>query len=38
MTENQYGVIFADNANGFFIGDTSLGGLQFAVKGAGGGP
>lgn len=27
------GVIYADNANGFLIGDVSIGGLQFAVKG-----
>jgi hypothetical protein len=32
------GVIYADNANGFLIGDVSLGGLQFAVKGAFGSP
>lgn len=32
------GVIYADNANGFLIGDISLGGLQFAVKGAYGSP
>ena len=32
------GVINADNANGFLIGDVSLGGLQFAVKGAYGSP
>lgn len=32
------GVIYADNANGFLIGDISLGGLQFAVKGAHGSP
>lgn len=38
MTSSAYGVIQADNANGFFIGDTSIGGLQFAVKGAHGGP
>ena len=27
------GVIQADNSNGFLIGDISIGGLQFAVKG-----
>ena len=32
------GVIQADNANGFLIGDISIGGLQFAVKGAYGSP
>ena len=32
------GVIQADNANGFLIGDISIGGLQFAVKGAFGSP
>lgn len=32
------GVIYADNANGFLIGDISIGGLQFAVKGAYGSP
>lgn len=31
------GVIYADNANGFLVGDLSKGGLQFAVKGRGGG-
>ena len=31
---NPQGVIAADNANGFLIGDISVGGLQFAVKGA----
>ena len=31
---NPQGVIYADNANGFLIGDISIGGLQFAVKGA----
>ena len=35
---NPQGVIQADNANGFLIGDVSLGGLQFAVKGAYGSP
>lgn len=38
MTLSPYGVIYADNANGFLIGDVSLGGLQFAVKGAYGSP
>ena len=32
------GVIQADNANGYLIGDVSIGGLQFAVKGEYGGP
>lgn len=32
------GVIQADNANGFLIGDISIGGLQFAVKGEYGSP
>lgn len=32
------GVIQADNANGFLIGDISIGGLQFAVKGKYGSP
>lgn len=32
------GVIYADNANGFLLGDISAGGLQFAVKGAYGSP
>ena len=32
------GVVYADNANGFLIGDISIGGLQFAVKGAYGSP
>lgn len=34
MVSVPHGCINADNANGFLIGDTSLGGLQFAVKGA----
>ena len=37
-SEDPQGVIYADNANGFLIGDVSLGGLQFAVKGAFGSP
>lgn len=37
-SEDPQGVIYADNANGFLIGDISLGGLQFAVKGAFGSP
>lgn len=37
MLDPQYGAIVADNANGFLIGDTSLGGIQFAVKGQFGG-
>lgn len=37
MLDSKYGAINADNANGFLIGDVSLGGLQFAVKGKGGG-
>ena len=37
-SEEPQGVIYADNANGFLIGDVSLGGLQFAVKGAFGSP
>ena len=32
------GVIQADNANGFLIGDIAIGGLQFAVKGEYGSP
>ena len=32
------GVIQADNANGFLIGDIYIGGLQFAVKGKYGSP
>lgn len=32
------GVIQADNANGFLIGDTSLNRVQYAVKGLGGSP
>lgn len=35
---NPQGVIHADNANGFLLGDISVGGLQFAVKGAYGSP
>lgn len=35
---NPQGVIYADNANGFLLGDVSVGGLQFAVKGAYGSP
>lgn len=38
MQDASYGVITADNANGFFIGDTSVNGVQFATKGIGGGP
>ena len=37
MLDPKYGAINADNANGFLIGDVSLQGLQFAVKGKGGG-
>lgn len=37
-SQDPQGVIYADNANGFLIGDVSLGGLQFAVKGAFGSP
>ena len=37
-SDDPSGVIKADNANGFLIGDVSIGGLQFAVKGAFGGP
>ena len=37
-SQNPQGVIQADNANGFLIGDTSLRGMQFAVKGEYGGP
>lgn len=37
-SEKPQGVINADNANGFLIGDTSYGGLQMAVKGAYGSP
>ncbi len=38
MASNPHGVIYVDNANGYLIGDTSYGGIQFAVKGAFGGP
>ena len=38
LSEKPQGVIRADNANGFLIGDISIGGLQFAVKGAYGSP
>lgn len=37
-SQDPQGVIYADNANGFLIGDISLGGIQFAVKGAYGSP
>lgn len=37
-SQDPQGVIYADNANGFLIGDISLGGIQFAVKGAHGSP
>ena len=37
-SSDPQGVIMADNANGFLIGDVSVGGLQFAVKGAYGSP
>ena len=37
MSKSPQGVIYADNANGFLVGDLSKGGLQFAVKGRGGG-
>lgn len=36
LSKNPQGVIWADNANGFFMGDLHKGGLQFAVKGKGG--
>lgn len=38
MTYPGLGVISADNANGFLIGDVSMGGVQFAVKGQFGSP
>lgn len=38
VSSDPQGVIYADNANGFLIGDVQLGGLQFAVKGAYGSP
>lgn len=38
LSENPKGVRWADNANGFLIGDVQLDGLQFAVKGAYGSP
>lgn len=38
MLDPKFGVVTADNANGFLLGDTSIGGAQFAIKGAGGGP
>lgn len=34
LSEIPQGVVRADNANGFLLGDISMGGLQFAVKGA----
>lgn len=37
-SEVPKGVIQADNANGFLMGDTSIGGLHFAVKGNLSGP
>lgn len=33
LSEQPQGVIYADNANGFLIGDLSIGGMQFAIKG-----
>lgn len=36
LSKSPQGVVWADNANGFFMGDLHKGGLQFAVKGKGG--
>lgn len=38
LSEQPQGVVMADNANGFLIGDISMNGMQFAVKGAYGTP
>ena len=38
MLDSNYGAIKADNASGFMIGDVSRDGIQYAVKGRGGGP
>lgn len=38
MLHTKYGVIAADNANGFLMGDVKMGGLQFQVKGELAGP
>lgn len=38
IMNKNFGMIKADNAPGFILGDVNLGGLQFAVKGADGTP
>lgn len=38
MLDSQFGAIKADNTKGYFIGDVARDGIQYAVKGAWGGP